>query len=81
MAWIQDVPYEEADAELRKLYDRHRNPDGTLDRIVTIHGLRPESLKAHFALYATALHSPDGLPRAEREMVGLVVSAINRCRY
>lgn len=81
MAWIRDIPYEDADPKLRKLYDRYRNPDGTLDRIVTVHGLWPDSLKAHFALYATALHSSGGLPRTEREMVGIVVSALNRCRY
>lgn len=81
MAWIQDVPYESADPELRALYDRCRNPDGSLDNIVKIHGLWPESLKAHFALYKTALHSRGGLSRKEREMVGIVVSAQNGCRY
>jgi len=79
--WIRDIPYAEADAPLKKLYDRYRNADGTLDHIVTIHGVWPESLRAHFALYTTALHSKGGLPRAEREMVGIVVSAVNRCRY
>jgi len=81
MPWIRDIPYDQADPDLRKLYDRYRNPDGTLDNIVTIHGAWPESLKAHFALYTTSLHSREGLPRAEREMVGILVSAINLCRY
>jgi hypothetical protein len=81
MAWIRDIPYDQAAPELKKLYDRYRNPDGTLDNIVTIHSLWPESRKAHFTLYTTALHGLGGLPRAAREMAGILVSASNRCRY
>jgi alkylhydroperoxidase family enzyme len=46
-----------------------------------IHSLNPATLRAHADLYHTVMHGESGLNRAEREMIAVVVSAINRCHY
>jgi len=81
MAFIKTIPPEEAEADLRDLYRRVGNPDGTVDRVMQIHSLSPASLRAHFELYVTAMHRKSPLSRAEREIVGVVVSRLNGCRY
>ena len=51
------------------------------DNILRIHGVNPQALKAHFELYRGAMHGPSPLSRIQREMLAVVVSAQNGCRY
>jgi alkylhydroperoxidase family enzyme len=48
---------------------------------MAVHSLNPPTLRAHADLYHTVMHAQSPLRRSEREMVALVVSAINQCRY
>lgn len=81
-AWIQMIPEEDAEAELAELYrqemDRRHH---VVDNIMKIHSLHPATLRDHASMYHTLMHGPGGLSRAEREMIGVVVSVINRCEY
>lgn len=81
MAYIRTVAPPAEDSEWGALYKRVGNPDGTIDNVMTVHSLSPESLRAHFELYVTAMHRPSPLSRAEREIVGTVVSRLNGCAY
>lgn len=81
MAWIEVIDEEEADGQLREMYERMRDPRGPVDNILKIHSLDPPTLRAHFDLYKTVMHSHSALSRREREMVAVVVSAANRCHY
>jgi len=81
MAWIRVIPPEEASGELAEYYNRMQEPDGTVDNILTIHSLNPASLRAHYDLYKVSMYGPSELSRAQREMVAVVVSAVNRCHY
>lgn len=81
MAYIRTIPPEEADEQLAKLYKRVGNPDGSIDEVMLVHSLSVESLRAHFELYVTAMHRPSPLSRAEREIVGTIVSRLNGCDY
>ena len=82
MAWIRTAPESSADPELTELYDRVRDPrTGQLDHILQIHSLDPKGLRAHRALYLSAMQGTEGLPRVDREMIAVVVSAINACHY
>lgn len=81
-AWIQVIPEEEAEGYLAELYDKWRDRrHGVVDNILKIHSLHPRTLHDHAELYKTIMHGPSGLSRAEREMIAVVVSAINRCHY
>ncbi len=81
MAWIRVIPPAEAGGELGESYSRMREPDGTVDNILTIHSLNPASLRAHFDLYKVCMYGASELSRAQREMIAVVVSAVNRCHY
>jgi alkylhydroperoxidase family enzyme len=81
-AWIHMPSLEEADGELRFLYERLRDRrTGEVDNILRIHGQHPATLAAHHELYRVLMHGPSGLSRRQREMVAVVVSAINQCHY
>jgi alkylhydroperoxidase family enzyme len=81
MAWIRETRPEDAEGELRALYDRVAEPDGSVDHILRIHGIHPRSLRSHFDLYVTAMRGRSPLSRARREMIAVVVSSLNGCEY
>ena len=86
MAWIRVIPELEAQGDLLAFYDElyapyPDEPRGQLDHILQIHSLDPRSLRAHWALYTSAMEGTETLPRAEREMIAVVVSVINACHY
>ena len=80
MPWITMIDEAAATGELAELYSQERSPWG-VDHILRIHSLNPPSLKAHVSLYRTLMYGKSGLSRPQREMIGTVVSAINRCQY
>lgn len=81
-AWIEVIPEDEAEGELAELYDELRSAKtGVLDHILAIHSLHPETMRDHARLYRTLMHGEGDLSRVEREMIGVVVSAVNRCHY
>ena len=81
MAWIEETLPEDAEGDLGDLYARVAEADGSVDHILRIHGINPRSLGDHFDLYVTAMRRSSPLSRAQREMIAVVVSAINECHY
>ncbi len=81
MAYIKYVDEQDASDELCELYDRYREPEGHVDNILRIHGLNPPSLEGHARLYETVMRGRSELSRAQREMIAVVVSSINKCHY
>ncbi len=81
-AWIRMIPEDEADGDLADLYEQEMDRrHHVVDNIMKIHSLHPATLRDHARMYHTLMHEPAGLSRAEREMIGVVVSSINRCKY
>ena len=82
IAWIDTVSENEATGALQRAYRRAADPkSGEVDHIMKIHSLNPASLLDHQHLYKTLMYGESPLSRAQREMIGVVVSAINRCEY
>ncbi len=81
MAWIRVIPEDEAEGRLLSLYEQYREPWGGVDNIIKIHSLNAKSMKTHFDLYAHLMRGRSELSRAQREMIGVVVSALNECHY
>jgi len=82
IAWIETIPEAEARGELKRAYRRAGDPkSGQVDHIMRIHSLNPTSLVDHLHLYKTLMYAESPLTRVQREMIGVVVSAINRCEY
>lgn len=82
MSWIHTINYDEADGPLKKIYDRIKGPNGTIDNVLSIHSLRPHTLTGHMALYKSVLHNThNSLPKWYLETLGVYVSLLNRCSY
>lgn len=81
-AYIKTVAEAQASGQLLGAYRRAADPEtGKVDHIMKIHSLNPASLIDHLHLYKTLMYGESPLSRAQREMIGVVVSAINRCQY
>ena len=81
MAWIEMIPEEKATGRLKELYDKYMEPWGGVDNIMKIHSLNVKSMQTHFDLYAHLMRGRSDLTRVQREMIAVVVSAVNRCHY
>ena len=81
MAWIKVIKEDEATGRLKELYDRYAEPSGVVDNILKIHSLNVKSLKGHYDLYAHLMRGRSDLSRAQREMIAVVSSAVNKCHY
>lgn len=57
--------------------DRVADPDN----IIQIHAIHPAVMRQHYELYKQLMHRPGPLSRRERELLGVRVSALNRCHY
>ena len=81
-AWITMVEDEEADDQLKQIFDVARTPHGTLDNVMRIHSLRPASMIGHVTLYKSVLHSDEiTLPLWFLEVIAAYVSILNSCEY
>jgi uncharacterized peroxidase-related enzyme len=80
-AWIEVVGEEHADGALREAYDYVAGRRGKLSNIMRVHSLNPGVMRAHMDLYLAVMFGRSKLSRATRELVAVVVSAANECRY
>ena len=56
-----------------------RVPDG--DNILRVHGVHSRTMRRHYDLYRQLMYAKGPLSRIQREMIAVVVSATNGCRY
>jgi len=81
-AWIEMIPDEEAGADLRDALELARTPHGTVDNVMRVHSLRPNTMRGHVILYRAALHdAANTLPPWLQETIASYVSILNRCEY
>jgi len=81
MPYIQTIPYDESDSELRAIYDGLIKARGKLAAVHQIQSLNPKALIAHMDLYKAIMFNRSPLKRYQQEMIAVVVSAANQCRY
>lgn len=81
MSWINTVPYEEAEGDLRKIYDETKAKFGDVINLVSIQSLRPDTLTFGRQLYRHLMTVPGGLSRLQRVLIATVVSRLNNCFY
>lgn len=81
-AWIKMISDEEADAALKEVLGLARTPHGTVDNVMRVHSLRPNTMKGHVILYRAALHDDaNTLPTWLQETISSYVSMLNDCPY
>ena len=82
MAWIRTIAPEDADGLLKQLYAAALKRAGRVYNIIRVQSPRPKVLRASTQLYMEIMHSTEsGLSRTQREMIAVVVSSANHCRY
>ncbi len=82
MAWIRQVPYDEATGELRKIYDAGVGRIGEVANIIRLMSLRPRGLGLMMQFYVEQMLGGDSeLSRPERELLATVTSQVNGCFY
>ncbi len=81
MAWIKVIEPPDATGELKVEYGEAERRAGKVFNILKVQSLNPKTLNASIQLYLASMYGPSGLTRAEREMLGTVVSWANRCFY
>ena len=81
MPWIKTVAPEDATGPLKAEYDAATRRAGRVWNIVRVKSLNPPVLKASLHFYRTLMFGPSRLSRAQREMLAVVVSRTNGCRY
>ncbi len=81
LAWLR-VP-EEADlpGEVTALYEAPREKLGFVPNVLRLYALRPSHLVRWNEHYEELMKGDSGLSKAEREMIAVVVSIANSCRY
>ncbi|WP_209509354.1 MULTISPECIES: peroxidase-related enzyme [unclassified Ruegeria] len=81
-AWIRMISDEEAEAPLKAVLDLARTPHGTVDNVMRVHSLRPNTMKGHVVLYRACLHDDSNtIPMWFQEVVSSYVSTLNTCPY
>ena len=81
-AWIKMISDEHADADLLDALSLARTPHGTVDNVMRVHSLRPNTMRGHVTLYRAALHDDSNtIPMWLQETISSYVSILNRCDY
>jgi hypothetical protein len=96
MPWIKTTPAEDADPELKKVYEAIYSlypreyadpvpalmrPDGTSDGVTAAHSLIPEAMRHMMSGLAVMMQPHLPLTRRQQEMIASVVSVQNQCFY
>ncbi len=81
MAFIEIIEPENAEGELRSIYEDLSRSRGKIAEVHKIQSLTPPTITAHMELYKRVMFGRSPLSRAEREMIAVTVSKHNRCAY
>ncbi|RIK76076.1 MAG: hypothetical protein DCC68_20065 [Planctomycetota bacterium] len=81
MAYIEQIPEDQATGILKAQYDAARSRAGGVANIIRVMSRDPRSLQASIQLYVAIMKSPNALEPARREMLAAVVSCANGCYY
>lgn len=97
MTWIKHTPHDQADDDLKRVYEAVRalypveyagppvpslvRPDGGADSIVAAHSLIPEAMRHMMSGLAVLLQPNLPLTRRQQEMIAAAVSVENACFY
>ena len=81
MAWIEQVPTDEATGRLAKIYSQAEERAGGVANILRVMSMRPRSLANMMQFYMAEMFGDSALSRSEREMLATVTSWANDCHY
>jgi len=81
MPWIRTIGLDEATGLLKRQLEAALERAGRIWNIVGIMSLNPRVLRGSIDFYAAVMYGPSPLSRGQRELLAVVVSQTNHCRY
>lgn len=81
ISWFPIPDEEDLDPRVAEIVAKQREKLGEPNNVVRTHSWRSELMLRWLAFYEFISKGPSGLGRVEREMIGVVVSAENRCLF
>ncbi len=81
MPYIDVIQPEQAEGQLKEIYDDLIKSRGKIAEVHKIQSLNPQSIVNHMDLYMTIMFGKSPLKRVHREMMAVVVSISNKCQY
>lgn len=81
MPWIRTIGLDAATGFLKQQLDAAVERAGRVWNIVGIMSLNPRVLRTSMDFYAAVMYGRSPLSRGQRELLAVVVSRTNRCRY
>lgn len=84
MPWIKVIPDEEAEGDVKEVYDyirRQRGFDRVADLPPGLHSLNPQAMRHASDLAWQILNGDSRLTRQQREMIATVTSLVLDCEY
>ena len=79
--WIKSISEDEATGVVATIYKGTMRSWGGVDNIIKAHSLNPAALRALMTFYNGVMHGDCDLTLAQREMIAVTVSVLNRCKY
>ena len=81
MPYVKTIPYEDANGDLKDVYDMMIKTRGRIPNVQAVSSLRPHIMKTLTGHVNSVMNGESGVSQAERQMVAAVVSATNKCQY
>ena len=81
VAYIRQIPDNEATGPLKRIYDAGSARSGSVANIIKVQSLDARTCQASMGFYMNLMKSDNALSPARREMLASVVSGINGCYY
>jgi uncharacterized peroxidase-related enzyme len=81
ISWFPVVSDDDMAADVRALSDKALEKTGVVPNVFRVYAWRPERFLKWFSHFRDVMRASPGLSAADREMIGVVVSAENGCLY
>ena len=81
MAWIKIIAESEAEGLLARIYEDLRKRSGRVANVLKLQCHNPQAFQSMIKLYRATMKSDSSLTGAQRQMLAVVVSKANGCRY
>jgi len=81
MTYISMIDEQDADDELKTIYQVLMKERGNISNILKVHSLHPKAMKNHLDLYLSLMFNRSDLKREDKELIAVIVSSINECEY
>lgn len=81
LSWLHVPSTEDVPDEVKELWAKPLERLGFVPNVMRTFSLRPEHLVRWWNYYDELMRGESGLTKVHREMIAVVVSAVNRCHY